>query len=49
MYAKKARGSMARFIVQNKIDNIVDLRSFNTDSYSYDEKLSNDNDWVFIR
>jgi uncharacterized protein len=49
MYAKKARGSMARYIVQNRIENTVDLRSFNIDSYSYDEALSNGNDWVFIR
>lgn len=49
MYAKKARGSMARFIVQNRIEELTDLRSFNVDSYSYDEELSNGNDWVFIR
>ena len=49
MYAKKARGTMARYIVQNRIENTVDLRSFNVDSYSYDEELSNGNDWVFIR
>lgn len=49
MYAKKARGSMAKYIVQNRIENAADLRSFNGDSYAYDEELSNGNDWVFIR
>ena len=49
MYAKKARGTMARYIVQNRIENTDDLRSFNIDSYAYDEELSNGNDWVFIR
>ena len=49
MYAKKARGTMARYIVQNRIENTDDLRNFNVDSYTYDEELSNGNDWVFIR
>ena len=49
MYAKRARGSMARYIVQHKIQDNSDLKSYNVDSYSYDENLSNEQDWVFIR
>src|SRR6056300_1884313 len=34
-YAKKARGSMTRFIVQNKIKKVEDLYDFNLDGYRY--------------
>lgn len=49
MYAKKARGAMARYIVQNKIENLEDLKQYNVDSYMYDESLSNESEWVFTR
>jgi len=39
-YAKKARGMMARYIIQNRIQNPNDIRSFNLDGYSYNESLS---------
>ncbi len=49
VYAKKARGSMARFIVQNRIEDVNGIMGFNTDSYSFDAKLSSESEWVFIR
>jgi len=49
MYAKKARGSMASYILKNKINQEEQLKSFDTDGYSYNEELSNGNDWVFTR
>ena len=49
MYAKKARGTMARYIVQHKIENLEDLKQYDVDSYMYDESLSNDSEWVFTR
>jgi hypothetical protein len=39
-YAKKARGLMARYIIQNRIQNPNDIRSFNLDGYSYNGSLS---------
>jgi len=39
-YAKKARGMMARYIIQNRIQNPNDILSFNLDGYSYNESLS---------
>ena len=36
-YAKKARGMMARYILENKIDNIEDLKKFDISGYSYFE------------
>ena len=31
---------MARYIIQNRIQNPNDIRSFNLDGYSYNESLS---------
>ncbi|NVJ61700.1 MAG: peroxide stress protein YaaA [Gammaproteobacteria bacterium] len=48
-FAKKARGLMARYMIDNEIDNPKDLKSFDVDGYRYDAKSSTDNDWVFLR
>lgn len=48
-FAKKARGSMARFMIQNNIKNSDELKDFNIDGYSYRPELSDDNDWTFTR
>lgn len=48
-YAKKARGSMARFMVQNRIDNPEGLKDFNTDGYGFQSSLSDGDTWVFTR
>ncbi len=48
-FAKKARGSMARFIVQNKIKKVEDLNDFNLDGYSYSKNDSETNKPVFLR
>lgn len=49
MYAKHARGAMARYLIQNQITNIEDLKLYSIDGYSFDAKQSNVNDWVFVR
>ena len=49
MYAKKARGMMARYILQNKINNIDALKSFDLDNYYYNDELSNHTEIVFTR
>jgi len=48
-HAKKARGYMARYIVQNKIEDIEGLKGFDTDRYRYDESLSTDGELMFVR
>ena len=48
-YAKKARGLMARYIIQNKIEKPEDLKNFCSEGYVYDETLSNTGDLVFTR
>jgi cytoplasmic iron level regulating protein YaaA (DUF328/UPF0246 family) len=34
-YAKRARGLMARYVVENRINDPVDLKGFNVDGYKY--------------
>ena len=48
-YAKKARGLMARYIIQNKITNVEALKAFDLGGYQYSEEFSKGNDWVFTR
>ena len=48
-FAKKARGSMARFVIQNKIKNPTDLNKFNLDGYKYSKKDSSEYSPVFLR
>ncbi|NRN28397.1 peroxide stress protein YaaA [Photorhabdus heterorhabditis] len=48
-YAKKARGLMSRFIIQNQLTQIDRLVEFNLDGYVFDESLSKGNELVFKR
>ena len=49
MYAKNARGKMARFIVKNDIQNLADLRGFDEDGYVFKSSLSSETQYVFMR
>ncbi|QDT66089.1 peroxide stress protein YaaA [Calycomorphotria hydatis] len=48
-FAKKARGLMTRFVIQNKIKTPDDLQDFHLDRYTYNKKLSTDTKPVFTR
>ncbi|WP_237386827.1 peroxide stress protein YaaA [Xenorhabdus sp. Sc-CR9] len=48
-YAKKARGLMSRFIIQNQLADPVRLVEFNLEGYAFDESLSKGNELVFKR
>jgi len=48
-YAKKARGLMSRYIIQNKIDQPEGLKEFDLTGYQLDKKSSNDKELVFTR
>lgn len=48
-YAKKARGMMCRYIIQNKLTNPDDLLGFNLDGYEYNASMSEENNLVFTR
>lgn len=49
MYAKHARGAMARYIVQNNISNVDELKLYNVDGYSFDVNQSTEDEWIFTR
>jgi cytoplasmic iron level regulating protein YaaA (DUF328/UPF0246 family) len=48
-YAKKARGLMSRFIIENKIQKVEQLKDFNVDGYYFDKENSNTQELVFKR
>ena len=47
--AKKARGLMSRYIIDNQIANPAFIKNFNLDDYAYNPTLSSGNEWVFSR
>ncbi len=49
VYAKKARGKMSRYIIQNRISSPKELQHFTEDGYRFNPALSQANDWVFTR
>ena len=48
-YAKKARGLMAHYMIQNQLQHVEDLKSFNTDGYYFDAASSSKAELVFKR
>ncbi|OED45298.1 hypothetical protein ACH42_05150 [Endozoicomonas sp. (ex Bugula neritina AB1)] len=48
-YAKKARGLMCRYVIDNNITQVEKLKNFDYEGYSYNEAMSSETDWVFIR
>lgn len=49
IYAKKARGLMARYIVENRIEKSEKLKAFNLEGYLFNDELSDDKNWYFTR
>jgi cytoplasmic iron level regulating protein YaaA (DUF328/UPF0246 family) len=49
IYTKKARGLMARYVIQNRIDKIEDLQGFNDDGYWFNLQMSTESKLVFVR
>ncbi|WP_323781118.1 peroxide stress protein YaaA [Thalassovita sp.] len=48
-YAKRARGAMARFIIQRRLTDPEAIREFDTGGYRFDPDLSDGDRWVFLR
>jgi len=48
-FAKKARGAMARYLIQNRVKRIEDLAGFDLDGYRYSKKESSEGKPVFRR
>lgn len=49
VYAKKARGMMARFIIEEQITQSDDLQAFDRGGYYFAPEHSRDHHWVFVR
>ncbi len=48
-YAKMARGEMVRFMAENQIEDVEEIKSFDRLNYVYREELSSNNELVFER
>jgi uncharacterized protein len=48
-HAKRARGLMARFAVERRIDEPDGLKAFDSEGYQFDPKVSNDTKFIFRR
>jgi cytoplasmic iron level regulating protein YaaA (DUF328/UPF0246 family) len=48
-FAKRARGLMSRFIIQNQIDNPEDIKAFDSEGYFFNNQLSKEDSWIFTR
>lgn len=48
-YAKKARGLMSRYIIENKINDPEKLKQFDVAGYRYNSAMSSAREWVFTR
>jgi len=47
--AKKARGLMTRYMIDNRIDDAEALKDFDTEGYAFAPSLSTQQEWVFTR
>ncbi len=49
MYAKHARGAMARYLIEQNISEIEQLKLYDVDGYQYNDLLSSNDEWIFTR
>jgi len=49
IFAKRARGMMTDFIIRHRIEDPQDIKQFNLGGYSFNQQLSNDEQWTFER
>ncbi|MFQ1701004.1 peroxide stress protein YaaA [Loktanella agnita] len=48
-FAKRARGAMARHIIENRLTDPDDIKGFASGGYCFDPDLSEGDKWVFLR
>lgn len=48
-FAKKARGLMCAYVIQNRLTEVQDLKGFNADGYQFNEAMSSAKELVFTR
>ena len=49
LFVKLARGLMARWVIENRVDRLEDVKSFNVEGYKFDPAASSEAAWVFKR
>ena len=49
VYAKRARGLMSRYIIQNRLSDPESIKAFALDGYRYNDGLTSGDQWVFTR
>ena len=47
--AKKARGLMARYMIDQRITQVSKLQQFDVENYAFNETLSDADNWIFTR
>jgi len=47
IHAKRARGMMIQYVMENMLDNPEDLKGFATEGYRFDPQGSTDSSWLF--
>lgn len=48
-FAKKARGAMARYIIQNRLSEAEDIKGFDLGGYAFQPDMSEGDRWTFLR
>jgi len=48
-FAKKARGMMARYIIENELKDVEGIKHFDKSGYFYSAEQSTKDQWVFLR
>jgi len=49
LYVKQARGMMARWAIEKRIEKAEDLKKFSIGGYKFSKMLSSDDEWIFTR
>ena len=47
--AKKARGLMARYMIDQRIEKADGLKDFDVEGYAFNPELSTEDEWIFTR
>lgn len=49
LFAKRARGGLARYVIEHRVTDPAALKKFNSGGYKFDKTLSSDTNFVFTR
>ena len=48
-YAKMARGEMVRYLAENQVEDMEEIKNFDRLGYRFDEGLSSDREYIFLK